>query len=516
METMETPWRIELLGWLRAEQGERVVTRFVTRKTAALLACLALWPRRAHAREELIDRLWPDADLDAGRQRLRQALTSLRRQLEPPGTPRGGVLIADRTHCRLNPDAISTDVADFEAACRAGRLSEALAQYHGDLLPGFYEDWISDERERLAARADEIAQRLEQSDGDRVLIDPPATAPVIAAATPSVHLPLQFTRFFGREEERARIGGLLSGHRLVTLTGPGGAGKTRLAIEVARRQTERGLIAFVGLAALTDGTRIAEAAAEALRLPPEDHRPDLDRLADALAAQPTLLVLDNAEHLAAQAGPMALALLSRVPSLHLLVTSRRRLHIAGERRSSPSLPFRFPRMAAPWSRSRRLTPCGCSWTVRQAVRPDFQVTARNAADVGALCRRLEGSPLALELAAARAAALVPAQMLDKLAQRFALLATTRADKDARHRSLWAAIAWSEDLLSAPLRHFWRSLCVFRGSFTAEAAAAVTGEDRRAGGLDTAARALPDRAGGRPTRDPLPSAGVASRVRRRAS
>ena len=150
-------WRIELFGGLRALSGERAITRFRTHKTAALLAYLALFPDRPHPREELCDLLWPEAGLDAGRMNLRVALSSLRRQMEPPGTPHGGVLTADRSNIQLNRIACTTDVAEFEAALASSRmgadaeaLTRAVSVYRGDLLPEIYDDWALGERERLA------------------------------------------------------------------------------------------------------------------------------------------------------------------------------------------------------------------------------------------------------------------------------------------------------------------------------------------------------------------------------
>src|SRR6266852_8489464 len=113
---MYTTSRIELLGGLRIAQGDRVITRFRTQKTAALLAYLAFYRERAHPREHLIDLLWPEADLTSGRNSLSIALSSLRHQLEPPGVPHGAILRADRSSVQLNPEAVSTDVAEFELA----------------------------------------------------------------------------------------------------------------------------------------------------------------------------------------------------------------------------------------------------------------------------------------------------------------------------------------------------------------------------------------------------------------
>ncbi len=173
-----------------------------------------------------------------------------------------------------------------------------------------------------------------------------------------------------------------------------------------------------------------------------------------------------------------LALLSRAPSLTCLVTSRRRLALPGEREVAvPPLPLPTGSLEHEGS----LEPLAQCASVQlfvnrtQAIQPDFQITRRNAAAVAGLCADLEGIPLALELAAARAQTLTPAQMRAGLAQRFEMLATRHADKDARHRSLWATIAWSVDLLPPDMRRFWADLSVFRGGGTTEAAQAVTGD-----------------------------------------
>ncbi|HZT42787.1 MAG TPA: AAA-like domain-containing protein [Chthonomonadaceae bacterium] len=156
------PWRIELFGGLKlARQGERVVPRFETRKVSALLACLCLPAGKAHPREILAELLWPGEDWEATRSRLRQTLSCLRRHLEPPGTPEGSLLMADHFQVWLAPNQITTDVAEFEAALRSASqasepserirlLSRAVELYGDDLLPGYYEDRILQERERLA------------------------------------------------------------------------------------------------------------------------------------------------------------------------------------------------------------------------------------------------------------------------------------------------------------------------------------------------------------------------------
>lgn len=158
---MNTLCRVRLLGGLRVELDGREITRFRTRKTGALLAYLAFYRHRAHPREALIEILWPEDEQDLARLKLRQALHSLGRQLEPPGVPKGAVIVATRSTVQLNPAAVTTDVCEFEAALRVAaitrseiehvqRLVEAIDLYRGELLLGYYEDWLLQERERLA------------------------------------------------------------------------------------------------------------------------------------------------------------------------------------------------------------------------------------------------------------------------------------------------------------------------------------------------------------------------------
>jgi DNA-binding SARP family transcriptional activator len=156
---MERQWRIELLGGLRASRGEQIVSHFRTRKMADLLAYLAYFRQRSHPREVLVDLLWPEADLDAGRHNLSMALTFLRHLLEPPGVPDGSVVVANRHAAGLDAAAITTDVAEFETALKAAAgataaergtfLTAAVESYGGELLPGHYDDWIIPEQQRL-------------------------------------------------------------------------------------------------------------------------------------------------------------------------------------------------------------------------------------------------------------------------------------------------------------------------------------------------------------------------------
>src|SRR5947209_10446229 len=159
---MGSIWTIELFGGLRASQGDRTLTRFEMRRVASLLAFLAYHAGREHSRETLIEMLWPESDPEAGRNRFSVVLSSLRRELEPPGVAAGSILITDRVAVRLNPAAVVTDVRQFtqaiEAASRdddrerAENLARAVELYQGPLLPGYYEEWIAGEQARLADR----------------------------------------------------------------------------------------------------------------------------------------------------------------------------------------------------------------------------------------------------------------------------------------------------------------------------------------------------------------------------
>jgi predicted ATPase/DNA-binding SARP family transcriptional activator/Tfp pilus assembly protein PilF len=780
------PWSIQLLGRSRATQAGREITRFRTQKTASLFAYLAHSCHRPHPRGDLVELFWPEEDPEAGRNSLRVALNSLRHQLEPPGVPKGSVLLADRSSVQLNPAAITTDVAAFETALqaaarardareRAQRLTEAVTIYHGELLPGHFDEWVLRERQRLAEaflngleqllahleqtgdlpRALQCARRAVSADplreeahrdlirllaavgqpeaalrqygelerlleaelgdapgaetralareieegigrrgerpsadsvsrashtssalrsgalaiptgtitvlrvgitGDAVpgatempgstaapeelrtllrsLLGPPAVdeaggedpspvaeagwqlafgrvtdalsaavaaqralagspwataeapppvrmalhtgevepdetadaeagsgnpaaghgTPVVTHAdrllraahpgqillseksaallrdqippglqlvdlgsfllrdddtaerlfqlhdselaprsfpppnappAPAASLPLPLTRFFGREREIARLSELLllPDTRLVTLTGPGGTGKTRLAVEVATCLQERlhGAVCFVPLADLANADLVLDKTLTALHLPRSPQTDPLEQVVTALSRRPSLLLFDNFEHLVDEGALLVQMLLERVPTLTILATSRQRLNLSGER-EFPVLALPTPGEPAGGPEERE-NPEGMTHfeSVRlfvdraQAVRPDFQVTRGNAAAVGALCERLEGIPLALELAAARVQVLTPSQMLDQLQRPLDFLVSRQRGAAPRHRSLRATLDWSYQLLAPELRSFFAKLSRFRGGWSLEAAVAVCEE-----------------------------------------
>ncbi len=274
---------------------------------------------------------------------------------------------------------------------------------------------------------------------------------------------------------------------LVTLTGPGGAGKTRLAIEIARQTADafKGAVWFVPLAALSDARLIPHAVVDALRLEPAPTATAaaaLEQAADALSQQPSLLVLDNFEQVVEEGTAMVRALLERAPTLTCLVTSRQRLGLSGEQ-EFPILPLPTPSMPLDTVLPYRETPerllefssVHLFVDRAQQVRPDFQLTWQNAESVAKLVGQLEGIPLAIELAAARAGVLTPQQMLFQLQNRFEFLISRRRDVEARHRTLRSAIDWSYQLVLPELQRFFACLSVFRGGWTFEAAQAVCEE-----------------------------------------
>jgi predicted ATPase/DNA-binding SARP family transcriptional activator len=788
---MDLAWSVRLFGGLSARQTERDLRRFRTQKTAGVFAYLALHVGKPQPREVLFQLFWPDWDIAAARHNLSNALSSLRRQLEPPGFERGSVLVTDRQNVLLRAETVVTDVGVFEHHLRAARntsgretvrhLEAAAAQVQGPFLPGFYDDWVMAEQERLhrayfqsicrlvellragadyacaeehcrralsieplceevhrsllqvlidsdrpdaglreyqgfrdrleaetglqpsaatvrlaklAARqnaaqagqaltypsdppkvprgthkagprqeideparrdtltllmiaagpdhgdeplpqsgagameayaaclregsavrppltvpagsdgmfaafsslneAAEMARQLlrRQSEGSlppaRLALTvgdvevtgeefrgpavrqvaelaaaahpgqllateaagalirecehsglqvrdlgayrfpggigssrlfqvgsteapPPDFPPLRAALEPTARLPVPLTRFIGRQSELLRLEKLLTPRaksRLVTLTGPGGTGKTRLAAETGRRLSGayRGAIWFVRLSPVADPTLIGPAILHAMQLA-SSLRDPLEHAAEVLDSQPSLLILDNLEQLLGTVGEprdldeprndlpaaealtdsregrppetaatVVLRLLEAAPSLTVLVTSRRLLNLPGERRFPvPPLPTP-PASASPEALCR-------NESVRlfldraQSMKPDFQVTPRNAPAVAELCGRLEGIPLALELAASRALVVTPGQMLEQLSRRFEFLVNRSRQVETRHRTLRATIDWSYRLLDPALQQFFARLFVFRGGWTAEAAEQVCEEPR---------------------------------------
>jgi predicted ATPase/DNA-binding SARP family transcriptional activator/class 3 adenylate cyclase len=302
--------------------------------------------------------------------------------------------------------------------------------------------------------------------------------PLAAEAGHKAHVPPRFTRFFGREEEITQLQEMLltSEVRLVTVTGPGGTGKTRLSLEVAERLAEpfAGAVYFVALADLSAPTLLAGAVLDSLRVPRAPQQEPLEQAIEALSAKPTLLVLDNFEHLVEGGADIVQTLLTRISSLKLLTTSRQLLGLSAEREFALQ-PLPTPAGEESPEQLSLYESVQLFIDRAQQVMPHFQVSNVNAAAVAALVGGLEGIPLAIELAAARVQVLTPAQMLSQLSRRFDFLASRKRDIAERQRTLRGALEWSYRLLVPELQHFFSRLSVFRGGWSLEAAEEVCEE-----------------------------------------
>jgi predicted ATPase len=525
-------WQVRVLGAFEASDGVQHISRFPSRAVAALLARLALWPARAHPREELVELLWPGVDLAVGRNRLRQALSALKSLLEPVGVPGGTVLHADRHSVRAVPGALGCDARDFEHWARQGDTQRARAGYGGDFMPGHYEDWAQDERLRLSALFEGLGAEVLAPVGPAAgrpadATAPGAPAPATAGAGRSVAgppgaagnpLPSYLTRLFGVDRVAARLCSLVRQQRLVTLLGPGGSGKTRLGVEVARALRNPPVwpplrsapgpvderlaaldapgeppferIAFVPLVACSEAAQMLDAVARVLQLPAA-------ALAAALAGRHVLLVLDNFEQMADDAAAALADLQAQLPLLHLLVTSRRALGLDGECCITAE-PLAVPPGDAPLAVAAANPAVALFVNRARAVRADFRLAERNHAAIVTLVRALHGMPLAIELAASRVRSFPPAEMVGLLASpvpgasgpsggQLALLARSgpRAGLDARHASMAAVIAWSWRLLDAEAQRLLAALTLFAADATAAAVACVVDAPlaRAAAGLD---------------------------------
>ena len=295
------------------------------------------------------------------------------------------------------------------------------------------------------------------------------TSPNLGAAR-DARLPMQLTSFVGRERELAAVRERLAGTRLLTLTGAGGSGKTRLALEVAKRESDAfdGDLTWAELAPVATGALVAGTVLAALGLSEQPGRSATDTLIGALRERRALLVLDNCEHVVDASAVLADALLRACPRLRILATSREALGVGGE------TAWLVPPLSLPATTADPAASEAIALFVERAraVVPAFTLGPANAELVARICRRLDGLPLALELAAARLRALSLERIVDRLDDRFRLLTTGNRAALPRQQTLRATIDWSYDLLSGRERLLLERLAVFAGSFTFEAAESV--------------------------------------------
>lgn len=544
---------IQLLGNFRLIYGDTPLATVNTLRLQSLLAYLVLHRHTPLSRHHLAFLLWPDTPEAQAHTNLRTLLHRLRQALRDADH----FFQIDPQTVQWRPDAPFTlDVADFEhslaQASSVPTLQQAINLYHGDLLPGCYDDWILPQRERLRQAFSQVlerlvmqleserdylaairaAQRLLQHDalheatyrrlmrlyaltGNRAgvqrvyqdclttlrreldILPSPATrqayerlAYIDTPITQRHNLPIQLIPFVGREEELAQLAQLLTNPtcRLLTIVGPGGIGKTRLAIRAARAQIGLYLhgIYLASLAATISAEFLVSALADALNFSfhgPEDPK---IQLLNYLREKELLLVLDNFEHLLPPAGAgkpggagLLVEILTHAPEVKLLVTSRERLNLPGEwlfeigGLSTPP-PISFLAGEEPAKLLENYSAVALFLQAARRVLPGFWLAAGTLAAVAHLCQLVEGMPLALELAAGWVRSLSCAEIVQELEQNLSFLVTSQRHVSERHQSMQAVFDHSWRLLSVEERRVFRQLSIFQGGFRREAAEQVTG------------------------------------------
>ena len=460
-----------LAGFDAAVDGEPVAPRaWRLKKARELVKLLALAPGRRLHREQVMDALWRDHAPNAAANNLYQAVHAARRALGPDVIDVRDELVSLAPDVDLDVDHFTKAAEEAAHLGSAAAVREALSLYPGELLPeNRYDDWADEPRGRLATVHAELAAQLhELGSGSRI-----------------GQLPIETSSFVGRGRELQELRGLLGRTRLLTLTGVGGAGKTRLALELARTVGDDyadGAV-LVELAPVGEPSTVPVAVAAALdvrALPGQDLS---EAIRDFLAQRSQLLVLDNCEHLIGASAELVDAILRSAGEVTILATSREPLRVSGE------TVFRVPSLAIP-DPEQHLPPEelvryeSVHLFAERAVRvlPGFEVDERNAGDVARICFRLDGLPLALELAAGRLGALSPGVIAERLDDRFRLLQGGNRAAPSRQQTLLATLRWSHDLLKPEEETLFRRLAVFSGGFRLDAAEEVCAGD----GLDEAA------------------------------
>ncbi|HZZ94980.1 MAG TPA: adenylate/guanylate cyclase domain-containing protein [Usitatibacter sp.] len=407
------------------------------------------------------------------------AALAIQLALEEPANTGGMAL---RVRCGLHAGVHEMRDGDFygTAVNRAARIMGAahggqtlVSRTVADLLEGRLRDGVT-LRDLGSARLRDVVrpERIFQVVHPRLRADFP---PLRSLERTPNNLPNDVTTFVGREREIGEVRALLARHRLVTIAGMGGLGKSRLAVHVAAGEAERFAdgVWLVELATLIDERRLEQSVGAAIGLREEPGSPFIGTLERFFAARQVLVVLDNCEHLLAGCARLAARLLRAAPGLCILATSREPLHAAGEA-SYPLSSLPVPSLRAPFEPGvlEQYDAVRLFVDRARAVQPGFEPSAANAAAIAAICHRLDGIPLALELAAARVRSLPVDKIAERLTYRFKLLKGADHTVLPRQQTLQALIDWSYDLLSEGERRLFRQLAVFAGSWTLEAAEAV--------------------------------------------
>lgn len=543
---------VRLLGSFDVKYKKRAVS-ISSRPAQTLFAYLILTPGTTHRREKLAGMFWPDSLEETARDNLRHALWRIRKAL--PGQTRREYLLADDLSIAFKDSSdYWLDVAELDKLTQNNSIDEfvnVLSGYEGELLPGFYDDWVASEREHCGAiyeqkmtilveklveahrwsevldwgekwiklgKKPEAAYRalmsayaakgdmskvaatyercvkslkefgVEPSEQTKELYEnlksgkeTPRTEPVFAKPVfkeTISNIPIPLTSFIGREKELKDIAKLLSASRLLTMIGPGGVGKTRLAIQTAHASIKKfkAGVCWVELVGLQDGSLIPQEIARALDVHEVSNQPIIETLKTHLRSKELLLVFDNCEHLIDASAQTIEGLLSACPKLRILATSRERLDLFNETTwNVPSLPL--PEMQGSLSLKQFMEFASVELFVERAgnVKSDFLLTEQNAASIVQICNRLDGIPLAIELASARVKVLSVDEIASRLHDRFSLLSSGVRTALPRQQTLQATIDWSHDLLTEPEQILFRCLAVFAGGFTLDAVESVCSE-----------------------------------------
>jgi len=540
---------VRLLGSFDVRQDGKAIA-ISSRPAQSLFAYLILSAGTSHRREKLAGLLWPDSLEETARDNLRHALWRVRKSLESASATR--FLHADDLSIRFEATSeywLDADKLEkLSESASADELIAVLSAYQGELLPGFYDEWVVLEREHLysifehhMARLLSILQNekrwldildwgerwiklgqkpepayralmsahaakgdmskvagtyercvkslrefgMEPSEQTKELYEdlksgrdtPKSLSIVTKPGTKEVssNIPVPLTSFIGRQKELKEIAKLLSSSRLLTLTGPGGVGKTRLAIQTAHDSIKKFKdgVFWVGLVGLSDENLIPQEIAQSLNVREVSNEPLIETLKTYLKSKDVLLIIDNCEHLIRASAQYAEQLLAACPKLKILATSIEALGLFNENIwQVPSLPL--PEIQRPLSLKELQEFASIELFNERAghAKSGFTLDERNASSVAQICLRLDGIPLAIELAAARIKVLSVDEIAARLDDRFSLLTAGSRTAIPRHQTLRATIDWSYDLLTEPERIFLRRLSVFAGGFSLEAAEAV--------------------------------------------
>ena len=456
---------VKLLGGFEATVDGVVVpdSTWRLKKARELVKLLALARGHRLHRDQALDVLWRELAPAAAANNLHQAVHVARRALGADTIDVRDEVLSLAGDVDVDVDLLELAAADARRMKTAAAYRAVLSLYRGELLPeNRYDDWAEGRREELAELAAALAEES-----------------AALGTTAPFGLPADASSFVGRERELSELDSLLRHTRVLTLSGAGGVGKTRLALQLARsvEPSYPSGAALVELATVADPRLVPDAIAAALDVRPLPAQELIAAVIDFLAARELLLVLDNCEHLLAATAALTDALLRAAPQLTILATSREPLRVPGE------VVFRVPSLAIP-DPERPLPPhelldyASVSLFVARAVAasPGFELNEQNAEDVARICLRLDGLPLALELAAARLGALSPAAIAARLDDRFRLLRSGSHAAPTRQQTLTATLQWSHDLLEPDEQLLLRRLAVFAGGFELEASEEVCAGD----------------------------------------